>query len=133
MNIYSKKDENILLHIINKKNNIKERLDLTPNSTNLQVSYINNVKNKKCRPHKHLEVERNTNSTSECWIVIRGKINIELYDIDDSMLINEILEQGDCLITFQGGHSYISLEDNTVICEVKNGPYFGAEKDRVYI
>ena len=133
MNIYSKKEEKLLLHIVNKKKNIKERLDLTPNSKDLQVSYINNMKKKKCKSHKHLEINRNTNSTSECWIVIRGKISIELYDIDNSILYNDILEQGNCLITFRGGHSYTSLEDNTLIYEIKNGPYYGSEKDRVYI
>jgi hypothetical protein len=40
---------------------------------------------------------------------------------------------GDCSITFFGGHNYLSLEPDTCVVEAKSGPYFGQEKDKVFI
>jgi len=34
------------------------------------------------------------------------------------------------LILLEGGHGFFIKEDDTVILEVKNGPYLGAEMDR---
>jgi len=41
--------------------------------------------------------------------------------------------QGDCSITFCGGHNYMCLEDDTLIYEAKTGPYLGVEKDKTFI
>jgi len=41
-----------------------------------------------------------------------------------------ILEDGDCLVLFRGGHSLEVLDKNTIMYEFKTGPYFGFEKDK---
>jgi hypothetical protein len=86
----------------------------------------------------------NTNMTQEDknWLedlmkpitaLFKGKIKAILYDIDDSIICEEILESGDCSITFCAGHNYESLEDGSLVYEFKTGPYFGQEKDKVFI
>ena len=32
-----------------------------------------------------------------------------------------------------GGHTFEILEDDTIICEQKNGPYYGQELDKKFI
>ena len=43
------------------------------------------------------------------------------------------LGAGDCVVVFKAGHGFEVLEDNTILYEFKNGPYFGVEIDKTYI
>ena len=56
-----------------------------------------------------------------------------MYDIDDSLIGEEIIKKGDCSMTFEGGHTYEILEDDTVVYEYKTGPYTGQANDKVFI
>jgi|TARA_Y100000310_G_C20670619_1_gene810067 hypothetical protein len=130
--IYSKLKPTELLHLINRKEDITfNRQDLSPEEEFLQVACFSIGKEKKPTPHKHIEQIRATNITQESWLVISGSIKITLYDLNDNVLKEKILREGDCLITFRGGHDYIVLEENTKIYEYKTGPYQGKEKDNV--
>ena len=88
---------------------------------------------KKFKPHKHRFLERTTTRTQECWIIIQGKIKATYYDIDDKIITEKILEPGDCSITYNGAHNIDILEDNTLMYEIKNGPYMGNDRDIEYI
>ena len=132
--IYSKKDPNLLLHIVNRKSNIKsERQDLSADEEFLQASCFSLPKGKTFRPHKHIPLERHTTITQESWVIIKGKVKAILYDIDDTIVAEPILEQGDCSMTFRGGHNYLCLEDDSLVYEYKTGPYYGQKKDKVFI
>ena len=69
----------------------------------------------------------------EAWIIIEGKAKAEIFDLNDSHLSDEILCSGDCIVLFRGGHSLQVLEKNTVMYEIKNGPYFGKTNDKIDI
>ena len=56
---------------------------------------------------------------------MQGKLKATLYDIDNEIIAEPILEAGDCTITFHGGHNYLALEDDTLVYEFKTCPYFG--------
>ena len=43
------------------------------------------------------------------------------------------LYPGDCSITYAGGHGYIVKNSNTILYEIKTGPYFGTNFDKVLI
>ena len=132
--IYSKIKPEMLLHVINRKEDITtQRKDLSPEEEGLQVSCFLMNKDEKTRPHKHIKQIRTTYLTQEVWIVIKGSIKVTLYDLDNEIIKDETLRLGDCLVTFRGGHSFISLEEDTTIYECKTGPYQGQEKDRVFI
>ena len=132
--IYSKIKPGILLHVINRIEDITtERQDLSPEEEFLQVACFSVDKEKKPNPHKHLEHIRTTDITQESWLIVEGSIKIILYDLDDKIIKEEILKSGDCLITFRGGHDFIVLKENTKIYEYKTGPYQGKEKDHVSI
>ena len=132
--IYSKKNPELLLHIINRKKNItSKRCDISPANEFLQLSCFSLPKNKTFKAHYHIPLERKTTITQESWVIIQGKIKATLYDIDNEIIAEPILEAGDCTITFHGGHNYLALEDDTLVYEFKTGPYFGQKKDKKFI
>lgn len=132
--IYSRIEPNKLLHMINTKQNITTtRCDISPPNEFLQVSCFELPKNKTFRPHYHIPLQRHTTITQESWIVIQGKIKAILYDTDQTVIAERILNPGDISITFYGGHNYVSLEENTLVYEYKTGPYMGQAKDKEFI
>jgi hypothetical protein len=132
--IYSKKNPEILLHIINKMEDIVgQRHNIIPDNEYLQLSTMKLPEGKTFIPHKHIKLDRNTDITQESWVVIKGKIKAILYDLDDTIIHEEILNPGDCSVTLRGGHNYLCMEEGSVVYEYKTGPYFGQEKDKVFI
>ena len=85
------------------------------------------------RPHKHIGMDRKTTITQESWVIINGSVKAILYDLDDTIIAEEILNIGDISITFRGGHNYEILDDDTLVYEYKTGPYKGQKLDKVFI
>ena len=132
--IYSKVDPELLLCVIMRGSNITEnRVDLSPESEPLQVACKKLMSGTKFKPHKHNTLERQTMITQESWVFLRGKVRASFYDIDDEVIHVTDLGAGDCAVVFKAGHSFDVLEDDTVLYEFKNGPYFGLEKDKTFI
>lgn len=131
---FSLVDKNQLLYTINyKKDFSKTRINLSPEREYLQVSCKKLSKNDFFKPHRHLPLERITLTTQESWVIIKGAIEATLYDIDNSTYSKEILKEGDCLVCFKAGHCFEVIEDDTLLYEFKNGPYYGIQKDKEFI
>ena len=131
---YSKVDKGELLHMVYRLDDIKKpRENITPAEQYLQVASIQMNSGHTFKAHKHIEQIRTTDIAQESWIVIRGKVKVILYDLDDTILSTPILNAGDCSITFRGGPNYECLEDGTIVYEYKTGPYQGVEKDKVFL
>lgn len=132
--IYSKVQEGLLLHIINKKEEITDvRKDLIAANEILQVSTLKLPKDKTFRPHRHLFTQKTIIGTQESWVVVQGRVKAILYDIDETIIAEEVLEQGDISLTLRGGHNYLALEEDTLVYEFKTGPYLGQELDKRFI
>jgi len=133
--IFSKLEPEKLLHIIVRKEDITPgRLDIVPEDNFIQCSMLNLEKNKTFKPHKHIWKKRNRNVIAqESWVVIQGSVKCILYDIDDTIIYEPILYQGDSSFTLEGGHNYLILEDNTLVYEYKTGPYEGQTFDKTFI
>jgi cupin fold WbuC family metalloprotein len=131
-NIYSKSNKEYLLaSIINKSTITDYRQDLSPEDEFIQVSARKFDKLITVAPHKHLKIDRRSDITQETWIIIEGKVKAEIFDINDKLQNKEILSSGDCIVLFRGGHSLKVLEKNTIMYEIKNGPYFGKINDKI--
>ena len=134
--IYSKIN-NELLHIVyNTNDKIDERIDLIDKSNFIQCSVVHNNKiGFKYRPHYHNlnELPSNKIQTQETWFVIKGSIKVFHYDLNNELLNTEILKKGFLNITLKGAHTLEIMENDTIIMEHKNGPYFGFEKDKTII
>lgn len=132
--IYSKVHNNELLHIILKKEDVQsERQNVVNEDQFLQLAAMKLPQGKTFRAHKHIFAEKTTTMAQESWVVISGKVKAILYDLDDTVISEEILDTGDCSITLQGGHNYEILEDDTLVYEYKTGPYLGIEMDKKFI
>lgn len=134
--IYSKKEPHKLLHVINRLDDIVEtRTNVAPDHEFLQLATIKMEKGKTFRPHQHIWKDSPTEKiiAQESWVIFRGSVKVYFYDIDGELLTEEIINSGDCSMTFEGGHTYEILEDDTIVYEYKTGPYMGIEKDKVFL
>jgi cupin fold WbuC family metalloprotein len=132
--IYSKINKNILLLSIIKYSDItQDRIDLSPPTETLQASVKKLTKGKKFKIHKHNKLERKTTNTQESWVFLQGKVRATFYDLDDTLIVDTVLSAGDCVVVFQAGHGFEVLEENTIIYEFKNGPYYGIKMDKTFI
>ena len=132
-NFYSQVEPEKLLHMVCRASDLNEkRVNVSEPDEFLQLAGLRLSSGDTFRAHKHLPLERVTTMTQESWVVIRGTVIASLFDIDDTLLADVPLHAGDLSITFYGGHTYRCVED-ALVYEFKTGPYFGMEKDKVFI
>ncbi len=131
VSVYSKINPGQLLHcIINTLECSTGRIDISPSDKFLQASVMTLPKDKHIPPHIHLSRHYSSSGpiiTQESWVIMKGKIRIRLFDINNLFLIEEELTGGSLLVTFNGGHSLQCIEDGTIMLEFKNGPYLGRD------
>ena len=128
--IFCKQNEILLCSMIQKKDIVEQRTSLSSEHDLLQVAvkklnYGNNV-----AAHKHKLKERITTGTQETWIVLQGKIKANIFNTEDTFIQSVDLIEGDIIVFFAGGHELITLENDTLFCEIKNGPYYGINEDK---
>lgn len=109
------------------------RTDLSPDEEYIQVSGRKMSAGFAVPPHRHTRLERNTDLTQEAWVILQGKVLATFYDLDDSFLCERVINPGDVVVFYRGGHALTVLEDDTIFYEFKSGPYFGLENDKVKI
>ena len=102
----------------------------TPNEFNLQLGKVVYPANSEIPRHTHRPVSRNVIGTSEVIFVQKGRMILDLYDEARAPVASREMGEGDVVVLVSGGHGFRLLED-TVLVEVKQGPYSGVqEKDR---
>ncbi len=102
---------------------------MTPSEFSQQLAYMNRDKGHIIKPHVHNIFQRNVYLTQEALFIRKGKIRVDLYDLEKKYILSKILEQGDMILLASGGHGIEMLEQSEII-EVKQGPYAG-EMDKV--
>lgn len=103
---------------------------LTPDTFSLQMGMIVYGKGQSITPHLHLPVVREVHGTNEVVMVRSGSCEVDIYDDERQHLGCYNLNQGDVILLLGGGHGFRMNED-TVLFEVKQGPYVGmADKVR---
>lgn len=103
---------------------------LTPDYFGQQLGMIVYGAGQKIQPHLHLPVVREVHGTTEVIFVRKGCCSIDIYDCRKKLLSTHDLALGDVVLLLAGGHGFRMHED-TVLLEVKQGPYVGAvDKER---
>jgi hypothetical protein len=97
---------------------------VTPDNYYQQAGMVVYPKGGIIKRHLHLPIQRHLVGTSEALLVKKGRVEADLHAIDKSLLGTWILEQGDLILLAGGGHGFRCLED-TVLMEIKQGPYTG--------
>lgn len=100
----------------------------------VQASRMCYNKDKKFAAHKHILRPRAHDFTQECFIVIKGGIEIKILTPENELIDCIIATAGDIVILYRGYHSLFVLQDNSVFYEVKNsGPFTEPKDDKVYL
>jgi len=103
---------------------------LTPPEYKQQVGYVVYPAGGEVPRHVHRALERHLVGTSEVVIVRQGCCEVDIYDNDRQLVATRELREGDVMLMVGGGHGFRMLDD-TVLLEVKQGPYTGVdEKER---
>jgi hypothetical protein len=122
-------NEKPMAFIVRAKVNPSNTTFVTPPDLNLQVGYVVHPGGYKIPRHSHREIERRITGTSEVLVVKRGKCKVNIYNDDQELIGERYLNQGDVIILIGGGHEFHMMSD-TILLEIKQGPYFGeSEKE----
>ena len=129
---YIKTKDNVLSSII-------IRRDFRPTGTTFvtspdlaqQVGFVVYPAGGVIKRHIHKNVDRQNISSSEALIVREGKLDIDIFDENKSLVATRTLEAGDFVLMVSGGHGFRVLEP-TVLLEIKLGPYGGAEDKELF-
>ena len=121
MKIYDKKN-NLIAIVIRYAEIIKGKNFTTDNESEFQLASFQLDKNEEIYRHYHPNQSRSIKTTSEVLVLIEGEILIKIYDYDLNFLEEIVLNSGDTIGFFGGGHGLELLRDSKFI-EVKQGPY----------
>jgi hypothetical protein len=103
---------------------------LTPPEYKQQVGYVVYPAGGQIQRHVHRPLERHLVGTSEVLLVRQGCCEVDFYNDDRQLVATRELREGDIMLMVGGGHGFRMLDD-TVLLEVKQGPYTGIdEKER---
>lgn len=103
---------------------------VTPQEFSLQLGHMTRPKDYKVAPHAHNPVHRETLGTQEVLFIKKGRIRVDFYSYAQQYLESRELSAGDLILLAGAGHGIKVLEE-TMIVEVKNGPFIeGADKGR---
>lgn len=103
---------------------------VTPDNYNLQMGAIVYGRGESIAAHMHLPITREVHGTNEVVMVRQGRCEVDLYDDRRGFVETLQLAQGDVILLLGGAHGFRMLED-TVLFEVKQGPYAGGlDKER---
>jgi len=103
---------------------------LTPPDYKQQVGFVVYPAGGEIPRHLHLPLERRLVGTSEVLLVKSGRCLLDIFDDERALVATRELGPGDLMLMVGGGHGFRMLED-TVLLEIKQGPYTGLdEKER---
>jgi mannose-6-phosphate isomerase-like protein (cupin superfamily) len=103
---------------------------MTPPEYKQQVGFVVYPKGGEITRHTHVSLQRHLVGTSEVLIVKKGRCLIDIYNDAHDLIASRELNEGDLMLMVGGGHGFRMLED-TILLEVKQGPYTGLdEKER---
>lgn len=105
----------------------------TENDNPFQVGIQYRKKGDQVIPHTHrIASPIIIKEIQEILFVQKGKMRLILYTEKKEILSKKILNSGDAVLLLRGPHQVDFLEDSKIF-ELKQGPYPGAKKAKIYI
>ena len=95
----------------------------------LQASRMQYKQGSEFRIHKHILNPRTIKYTQEAFIVIKGKVEVSLYDDNCNMVGRLEAWDGEAIFVYRGGHGVKILED-ALLYEIKAGQYTAVSEDK---
>jgi hypothetical protein len=107
------------------------RINLCPDEAMLQLGLIRSgPRNYAAHFHLDRHFQNLKIRAQESWVVVRGSVEVTLFDESHNVQAIRVLNAGDVTLTLFGGHGYKILSDDTLVYEFKSGPYEGPEVDK---
>lgn len=129
---YIKTADNVLTSIIIRNNFRPDATTfITKPDMAQQVGFVVYPAGGIIKRHIHKNVDRQNTSSSEALIVREGKLEIDIYDQQRTLLATRLLEPGDFVLMVSGGHGFRVLEA-AVLLEIKLGPYAGPSDKELF-
>ena len=100
-------------------------------SDEFQIGIMERPAGYQVKAHMHPRSDRTISGVCEFLYIESGKISVNVYDAEWSELASAVLEAGEFLVFFRGGHAIEVLETARVV-EVKQGPYPGAMASKLF-
>lgn len=120
-------DGRVLAYVIRGAMTPEKTVFPTPPELELQVGFVVYEAGGVIAPHRHVPITRNIERTCEVIVVRKGRCEVDIYNDNRQVVATRELSTGDLLITVSGGHGFRMVED-TILLEVKQGPYFGLDE-----
>ena len=118
--------KSIVAFVIRKNFKTKKTKFFGIEKNSLQFGHIVKNKNDIIPRHRHKKVKRILYGTPEILIVHRGETKLSLFK-KGKILKTLILKKGDLISLIDCEHSFI-FKKNTILYEIKQGPYIKNEK-----
>lgn len=122
----------VIAIVVRKSTRVKGVKFFTPGDYPFQVGFHNRDKNTYLKPHIHPVHNFYIKSSQEVLYVLEGKIKVDLYSNKKKFISFKILKSGDSILLVSGGHGVKFLKKSKVF-EVKQGPYVGDDKAKIFI
>ena len=110
----------------------KETTFLSPDKSSFQFGILAHKKGFKEPPHYHRPFKRTIKDLQQMFVVQKGKVQVDLFSDTKKLIRKIILKKGDAIVLIHGIHAITVLEDMQCI-SIKQGPFLGAEFDKVFV
>jgi hypothetical protein len=120
-----------LCYVIRGSTQPKQTMFITPPNAKQQVGFIVYPEGGVIARHIHRPLERHIIGMAEVLVVRSGHCQIEVYDEQESLVAVRDLFQNDVVLMVGGGHGF-QIKEDTVLLEIKQGPYLGAEDKKLF-
>jgi mannose-6-phosphate isomerase-like protein (cupin superfamily) len=124
-------NDQTLCYVIRQNTRPENTTFITPPDAKQQVGFIVYPKGSAIRRHVHKPLERHIIGMAEVLVVRSGHCQIEVYDENKEFITSRDLYQDDVVLMVGGGHGFRILED-TVLLEIKQGPYLGSDDKELF-
>lgn len=80
--------------------------------------------------HSHRQFSRTVTKTSEALILWHGLVKVHIFDNEDQVLYEGLINEKDVLVLLNGSHKFEFLKAGFFL-EIKQGPYI-QEQDKIF-
>lgn len=104
---------------------------ITPPDSPQQIGLIVYPAESTIQAHVHLPIERHLVGTSEVILVRSGHAFVDIYSSERALIASREMWTGDVVMFHGCGHGF-RITENTVLMEIKQGPYFGIDEKECF-
>jgi mannose-6-phosphate isomerase-like protein (cupin superfamily) len=124
-------NDQTLCYVIRAKTRPRQTTFITPPEAKQQVGFIVYPKDSLIPRHIHRPLERHIIGMAEVLVVRSGQCQIEVYDQEKNLVTTRDLYKNDVVLMVGGGHGF-QIREDTVLLEIKQGPYLGADDKELF-